>query len=125
MAIPDFQSVMRPLEFLAFHTHTPTQPKTEPADTNLCDTPDEQLQRAHASLMDSLADELLDTITAATPAFFEKLVVDLMLAMGYGGSREDAGQATCYTSDGGAGRASHETDDRHVPAAAIKCGCLS
>lgn len=51
--------------------------------------------------MDSLADELLDTIIAATPAFFEKLVVDLMLAMGYSGSREDADQATRYTSDGG------------------------
>jgi len=88
-------------EFLEFHTHTPTQPKAEPADNDVSDTPDEQLQRAHSSLMDSLADELLDTIIAATPAFFEKLVVDLMLAMGYGGSREDAGQATRYTSDGG------------------------
>lgn len=88
-------------EFLAFHTHTPTHPKAEPADSDVSDTPDEQLQQAHTSLLDSLADELLDTIIAATPAFFEKLVVDLMLAMGYGGSREDAGQATRYTSDGG------------------------
>ena len=51
--------------------------------------------------MESLADELLDTITGATASFFEKLVVDLMLVMGYGGSREDAGQATRYTGDGG------------------------
>ena len=89
-------------EFVDFHTHTPSEEKTgqqEPETSN--DTPDEQLQQAHTSLMESLADELLDTITAATPAFFEKLVVDLMLAMGYGGSREDAGQATRYTSDGG------------------------
>lgn len=38
---------------------------------------------------------------SASPAFFENLVVDLMLAMGYGGSRKDAGQATQYTQDGG------------------------
>lgn len=89
-------------EFVDFHTHTPSEDKTEQPEAEPSnETPDEQLQQAHASLMDSLADELLDTITAATPAFFEKLVVDLMLAMGYGGSREDAGQATRYTSDGG------------------------
>lgn len=88
-------------EFLEFHTHTPSDQKTQPREADTNDTPDEQLQQAHTSLMDSLVDELLDTITAATPSFFEKLVVDLMLAMGYGGSREDAGQATRYTSDGG------------------------
>lgn len=89
-------------EFVDFHTRPPSEEKTEQRDAETSsDTPDEQLQQAHTSLMESLADELLDTITAATPSFFEKLVVDLMLAMGYGGSREDAGQATRYTSDGG------------------------
>lgn len=88
--------------FLEFHTATPAgEVKTAPQEADTNETPDEQLQQAYASLMDSLGDELLDTITAATPAFFEKLVVDLMLAMGYGGSREDAGQATRYNSDGG------------------------
>ncbi|WOD27088.1 restriction endonuclease [Alloalcanivorax xenomutans] len=89
-------------EFVDFHTRSPREENTERQDVETSsDTPDEQLQQAHTSLMESLADELLDTITAATPSFFEKLVVDLMLAMGYGGSREDAGQATRYTSDGG------------------------
>jgi len=49
----------------------------------------------------SLSDEILKAILAASPVFFENLVVDLMLAMGYGGSRKDAGQATQYTQDGG------------------------
>lgn len=49
----------------------------------------------------TLANELLQVILNATPRFFENLVVDLMLAMGYGGSRKDAGQATQYTQDGG------------------------
>lgn len=100
----DVKYLKRFPEFVEFHTHTPSN--EEPSSSNntedeRSDTPDEQLQQAYTSLMDSLADELLDTITAASPSFFEKLVVDLMLAMGYGGSREDAGQATRYTSDGG------------------------
>jgi restriction system protein len=64
-------------------------------------TPDEQIAAAYQALNNSLADELLTSIRSATPAFFEQLVVDLMLAMGYGGSRKEAGQATQYTSDGG------------------------
>ena len=64
-------------------------------------TPEEQLENAFESLNQTLASDLLDQIKEVTPQFFEKLVVDLMLAMGYGGSREDAGQATQYTADGG------------------------
>ena len=48
-----------------------------------------------------LASELLDTIKQSSPYFFEDLVVDLMLAMGYGGSRKDAGEATKRSGDGG------------------------
>lgn len=64
-------------------------------------TPDEQIAAAYQALNGSLADDLLASICAASPSFFEQLVVDLMLAMGYGGSRKEAGQATQYTSDGG------------------------
>lgn len=89
-------------EFLEFHTHTPGESaESTTAVDESSETPDEQLEKAYNSLNDSLSDELLDTIVAASPEFFEKLVVELMLAMGYGGSREDAGQATRYTSDGG------------------------
>ena len=64
-------------------------------------TPDELLASAHSSLMDALADELLRIIQKSTPVFFERLVVDLMIAMGYGGSRKEAGRATQATSDDG------------------------
>lgn len=64
-------------------------------------TPDEQLASAHQSLMENLADEVLDGIRKASPPFFEELVVDLMIAMGYGGSRREAGQATQTTNDDG------------------------
>lgn len=46
----------------------------------------QQLAEAHQALMQSLADELLTQVRLATPSFFELLMVDLMIAMGYGGS---------------------------------------
>lgn len=64
-------------------------------------TPEEVIESAVETMNTSLRDELLNSILAASPLFFENLVVDLMLAMGYGGSRQDAGQATQYTQDGG------------------------
>ncbi|MFV3406784.1 restriction endonuclease [Pseudomonas sp. NY15463] len=51
--------------------------------------------------MQSLAEDLLAQVRAASPIFFEQLVVDLMLAMGYGGSRKEAGKATQATNDDG------------------------
>lgn len=69
----------------------------EPAET----TPDEQLADAHQALIQSLAEDLLTQVRATSPIFFEQLVVDLMLAMGYGGSRKEAGKATQATNDDG------------------------
>ncbi|EOD54804.1 Mrr restriction system protein [Aeromonas molluscorum 848] len=64
-------------------------------------TPQEQIEQALASLNRSLADELLAEVLALSPRFFEQLVVDLMVAMGYGGSGQEAGQTTRSSSDGG------------------------
>ena len=64
-------------------------------------TPDEQLAAAHQALSQSLTDELLALVRAASPTFFEQLVVDLIIAMGYGGSRKEAGRATQQTNDDG------------------------
>lgn len=91
-------------EFHDFHPHKskPAPNKSEDEEESLEEaTPDEQLASAHQSLMASLADEVLDSIRQASPAFFEKLVVDLMISMGYGGSRREAGQATQSTNDDG------------------------
>lgn len=63
--------------------------------------PTERLEQAHQELQATLADDLLAQVKRQTPEFFEKLVVELMLAMGYGGWSEKAGQATQYTNDGG------------------------
>jgi len=64
-------------------------------------TPLELLEASYAELRRSLRDELLERIKACPPPFFERLVVDLLVAMGYGGSRADAGQAVGRSGDGG------------------------
>lgn len=64
-------------------------------------TPDEVLRQAHKSITDALSIELLDRIRKSPPAFFERLLIDLLIAMGYGGSSEDAGRAIGQSGDGG------------------------
>lgn len=64
-------------------------------------TPEEALEFAYARLRDSLAAEILQQVKAASPSLFEKLVVELLLKMGYGGSREDAGRAVGRSGDEG------------------------
>jgi restriction system protein len=64
-------------------------------------TPEEALEASYQSLRVELARELLDKVKSCTPEFFERLVVDLLVAMGYGGSRRDAGQAVGQSGDGG------------------------
>lgn len=65
------------------------------------ETPEELLDESYQALRKRLADELLDRIKACDPKFFEKLVVDLLVTMGYGGSRKDAGQAVGQSGDEG------------------------
>ena len=48
-----------------------------------------------------MAMELLQTVKSCSPAFFERLVIDLLVKMGYGGTRRDAGQALGRIGDGG------------------------
>lgn len=64
-------------------------------------TPDEIIRSAHAELDKSLSAELLVKVLAAPPDFFERLVVQLLVAMGYGGSAADAGRALGKSGDGG------------------------
>lgn len=65
------------------------------------DTPSEALENAYENLRDELADEMLTKLKKSTPSFFEHIVVELLVKMGYGGSRVDAGRAIGKTGDGG------------------------
>jgi restriction system protein len=64
-------------------------------------TPSEALETAHENLRDELADELLARLKKSSPSFFERVVVELLVKMGYGGSRADAGKAIGKSGDGG------------------------
>jgi restriction system protein len=83
-------------EFVEFHSST-RQERGEPeagvSTESSGATPEETLQQAYKSIRNELAAELLSRIKNNSPKFFEALVVDLMVAMGYGGSRADAGQS--------------------------------
>lgn len=64
-------------------------------------TPEDMLASAYQHLRRNLESELIEQIKAASPAFFERLVIDLLVQMGYGGSRLDAGRAIGKSGDGG------------------------
>jgi restriction system protein len=64
-------------------------------------TPQEQIESGYQQIRTELADELLKRVKECAPDFFERLVVELLLAMGYGGSRQEAGEAVGKSGDGG------------------------
>lgn len=64
-------------------------------------SPEEMMSISYERLKSSLADDLLEKIKDSTPAFFENLVVDLLVKMGYGGSIREAGQVIGRSNDGG------------------------
>lgn len=71
-------------------------------------TPEETLESAYQRLRKDLATELLERVKKSSPAFFEELVVALLLKMGYGGSRQDAGKALGRSGDEGLDGVIHE-----------------
>jgi len=64
-------------------------------------TPEEMMDSGYEILQEKLNDELLSTEKKSTPRFFEKLVVDLVVSMGYGGSTKEAGKAIGMSGDEG------------------------
>lgn len=83
-----------------------TSDKPEPnkpilTETEDDQTPEERIESAYNSMRQALSEELLRSIIDMPPSFFEDLVVKLLVAMGYGGSLQDAGQAIGGSGDGG------------------------
>lgn len=64
-------------------------------------TPEELIDRGYQQLYTDLAFEILDRVKGCSPVFFERLVVELLVKMGYGGSLEDAGKAIGKSGDSG------------------------
>nr|VFK39338.1 MAG: restriction system protein [Candidatus Kentron sp. SD]VFK44057.1 MAG: restriction system protein [Candidatus Kentron sp. SD] len=96
-------------EFIAFRQRKGTRSGSkeiasesprEPDDISSV-TPSEALEGAYEDLRSELADVLLDRLKKTSPSFFERVVVELLVRMGYGGSRIDAGKAVGKSGDGG------------------------
>src|SRR5262249_43918852 len=64
-------------------------------------TPEELLDYSYSQLKNELALDILEKVKSSSPSFFEMLVIDLLIKMGYGGSRKEAGQVLGKTGDGG------------------------
>ena len=64
-------------------------------------TPEEQIDSAYAVLQAALKADLLERVLGQSPTFFEGIIVDLLVAMGYGGSHENASLRLGKTGDGG------------------------
>ena len=82
-------------------TKSETQNKTSSQDVEPSQTPEEQIELASLALRSSLGSEILSKLRVSSPSFFENLVVELLVAMGYGGTRKDAGQAIGRSGDEG------------------------
>lgn len=88
------------LDFRDFRNET-IENKNLPSELDKVSTPQESLESSYQELRRQLSHDLLERVKQCPPAFFERLVVDLLLKLGYGGSRADAGQAIGKSGDGG------------------------
>lgn len=88
-------------EFREFKSSRRKDEKSIMSVTPSTDTPEELLDYAYQQLQEGLAAELLSMVKQCSPEFFERLVIDVLVKMGYGGTRQDAGQAIGRTGDEG------------------------
>ncbi len=88
-------------EFVEFQTIKRESKELEDEGVSSQQTPEESLEYGYQKLKQALAQDLLSKIKSCPPLFFEKLVVELLVKMGYGGSRRDAGQAIGKSGDEG------------------------
>lgn len=90
-------------EFIEFRDFSKdsAEPSKVAEPTQSSSTPEEAIEEAYQGLREQLAQELLAKILSCSPSFFEQLVVELLVKMGYGGSRKDAGERIGQTGDGG------------------------
>ncbi len=89
-------------EFLAFQSRNSDIEEADHSENNdSTQTPEELMEGAYQRIRQDLASELLEIVQGFSSSFFEKLVVDLLVKMGYGGTRKDAGKAIGASGDEG------------------------
>jgi restriction system protein len=87
------------VEFQSKSTDAKESAETATASEQL--DPRENIEEGHRRIRKQLSAELLKQIKECSPQFFERLVLDLLLKMGYGGSRRDLGEVVGKSGDGG------------------------
>ena len=87
--------------FQAFRMRSKSTATEGPIDLPSDKTPQESIEAGYQSLRTELAADLLQQISSCTPTFFERLVIELLVKMGYGGSLRDAAQVVGKSGDGG------------------------
>jgi restriction system protein len=94
---PNFQEFYKP------ERETRNEPNGDAEDkvARPATTPEEQIEAAYQTLQKALRGDLLERIAQNSPSFFERLIVDLLIAMGYGGSRSNAASQLGRSGDGG------------------------
>ena len=98
------KDLMQYAEFASYATGTvSSEVSTLTTGKNVTEnlTPTEQLEQAYHSIVDDLAADLLQKTLEQSPSFFEHLVVDLLVKMGYGGSFANSAHVTQYAHDDG------------------------
>ena len=100
----DLSVLRRFEEFVEFQSRRRTSAESvsvESLPAESSETPEDTLSRAYGALRKEVEAQLLETVAQVSPSFFEQLVVDVLVAMGYGGNRVDAARAIGRSGDGG------------------------
>lgn len=95
MKIPSYQ------EYMGTDSKSNDNSDDDVIESSIDSTPEETIEKAYKTINNQLSDQILENILNNDPYFFEKLVVDLLLKMGYGEFRENAGITTSASNDGG------------------------
>ena len=97
----DVKYLKRYPTFVSFHQVSKTSTQEDTSNSESIASPDETLEMAYLELRNALRQEVLDKVKKSPPEFFESLVIELLVRMGYGGSQEDAGKTLGRSGDGG------------------------
>jgi restriction system protein len=98
-------------EYIAFKESSDqveSQPQMVQLSSAQSETPEELIEGGAKTIRKELAGEILQRVKGCSPAFFERLVVELLVSMGYGGTRQDAGRAIGRSGDEGIDGVIHE-----------------
>jgi restriction system protein len=98
---PSFEEFYRGSHAAGADAVAQSQPVPSGSAAELATTPEEQIEKAFVTVQSALRAELLQRIMQNTPSFFEGLIIDLLVKMGYGGSRPDAAAQLGRSGDGG------------------------